>query len=224
MTREEQVLVVKRSVLNELGMFQGLMFDTQPYLNRLFLRGTPRFMPRAKAEQDATYKQLIPYVMMTCDDGVLNYVRGRRAGETRLVGLRSLGIGGHINPVDDMPLFASDFRDTYLAAVEREVEEEVEVNTEHADDIVALINDDSNDVGRVHLGIVHHWRLAEARVEKREQMITELSFTHPDGLQNVRDSFETWSQLCIDHLPDLTGGTTRPLRTQRSGTSENRRR
>lgn len=204
MADEEQVLVVERSVLEQVGMFQGLTFDVDRYLAKLFDRGVPRFMPRSLAEADPTYKQLIPYVLMTHDGKYLSYVRGRRAGETRLVGRRSIGIGGHINPIDEMPLFDADFKDTYSTAVQREVDEEVAVESTHNDRVVALINDDSSEVGRVHLGIVHLWTLQSDKVNKREQMITQLAFMTPTELHTVRESLETWSQFCLDHLDDMT--------------------
>ena len=78
------------------------------------------------------------------------------------------------------------------------------VRTNHTDNIVALLNDDSNEVGRVHLGIVHFWDLEEPKVEKREQMITQMSFMAPEELQQVRDNLETWSQKCLDSIDKIT--------------------
>ncbi|MHC4618986.1 MAG: hypothetical protein ACYTEQ_14680 [Planctomycetota bacterium] len=203
MAPQEHVLVVERKVLDQAGMFQGLAFDVERYLGAIFVPGVPRFMPRSQAEADPAYKQLIPYVIMTHDGTYLSYVRGRRAGETRLVGNRSIGIGGHINPPDDLPLFNSDFYDAYLAAVEREVAEEVTVETTHTDRVVALLNDDSNEVGSVHLGIVHYWVLDAPKVARSEQMITQMTFMSPAELHEVRDTMETWSQLCLDSLGEM---------------------
>ena len=204
MMQDEQVLVVERKVVEQEGMFHGLMFDVQRYVNQLFAAGVPRFMRRSQAETDPSYKQIIPYVIMTHGGKYLSYVRGRRAGETRLVGNRSIGIGGNINPGDDLPLFNANFYDTYVTAVEREVAEEVAVDTGHADRVVALLNDDSNPVGQVHLGIVHCWTLDAPNVTRREQMITQLSFMTPVELRTVRDSMETWSQLCLDGIDEIT--------------------
>jgi predicted NUDIX family phosphoesterase len=200
MPPQEQILVIEREVLEQIGMFQGLVFDVNRYLDKIFAQGVPRFMPRSQAEDDPSYKQLIPYVIMNYQDKYLSYVRGRRAGEARLMGNGSIGIGGHINPADDMPLFNARFYETYLAAVEREVSEEVSVKTNHTDRIVALLNDDSNEVGSVHLGVVHYWILDEPKVERKEQMITQLDFSTIDQLQQVRGTLETWSQLCLDGL------------------------
>ena len=201
MPQEEQVLVVERKVLEQVGMFQGLAFDVQRYLDKLFVPGVPRFIPRPQAEANPSYKQLIPYVIMSHRGKYLSYVRGRRAGETRLKGLRSIGIGGHINPIDadNSPLFAY-LRENYLAAVQREVAEEVSVQASYNDEIVALLNDDSNEVGSVHLGVVHHWTLDSPDVSKREQMITQMTFMTPAELHELRDTLETWSQLCLELL------------------------
>jgi predicted NUDIX family phosphoesterase len=203
MAQEEQVLVIERKIIEQLGMFHGLVFDVDRYLSRIFIQGVPRFMSRAQVEQDPSYKQLIPYVIMTHQGKYFSYVRGRRAGESRLTGNRSIGIGGHINPADDMPLFNSDFYQTYLAAVQREVDEEVSVETPYTDSIIALLNDDSNEVGSVHLGIVHFWKLDAPQVRKKEQMITQMAFMTLEELQQVRDTLETWSQLCLDGLAKM---------------------
>lgn len=203
MALQEYVLVVERKVLEEVGMFEGLQFDVNRYIRKLFASGVPRFMPRSKVEKDPSFKQLIPYVIMSHNGKYLTYVRGTRAGETRLVTKRSIGIGGHINPADDMPLFNADFYETYLAAVRREVAEEISVEASHTDSIVALLNDESNEVGSVHFGIVHLWILAEPKVVRREQMITQTAFMTPEELQQVKDTMETWSQLCLGGLEKM---------------------
>jgi predicted NUDIX family phosphoesterase len=204
--KEEKVLVVERKVFDELGAFNGLCFDAERYMKRLFAPSVSRFMPRPAAEKDPSYKQLIPYVIMTCGDKYLTYVRGKRAGETRLVAKRSMGIGGHINPVDDRSLLGGSA--TYLDAVVREVDEEVSVETPYRDHIVALLNDDTNDVGQVHLGVVHCWVLDAPAVTRREQMITQMEFLSVPELEAVRDSMETWSQLCLDGLDQIRKGLT----------------
>jgi predicted NUDIX family phosphoesterase len=157
-------------------------------------------LARSKAETNPDFKQLIPYVILSCKGKYLSYVRGKRAGETRLVSKRSLGIGGHINPVDDsIPLFG--LKEMYLNAVQREVDEEICIKANVTDRrIFALINDDSNAVGEVHLGVVHLWTLDSEAVDKREQLITQMGFMTGQELLAVRDTMETWSQLCLDGL------------------------
>src|ERR1700745_4388450 len=149
----ENILVVKRSLFDELGAFQGLAFDPQRYLGALLSRGNNFFLPRAAAENDPAHKQIIPYVIVAHRDRVLYYVRGKKAGEQRLVAKGSIGIGGHMNDHDE-GLFALDPA-AYDAAVQREVGEELKLGATYRNRAVALLNDDSNDVGRVHLGVVH---------------------------------------------------------------------
>jgi predicted NUDIX family phosphoesterase len=91
----------------------------------------------------------------------------------------------------------------YCAGVEREVNEEIKIDTPFEDQIVALLNDDSTDVGRVHLGVVHVFKLKEPKVQKREAMITGLTFLTKDELMSRRASLETWSQICVDSLDRL---------------------
>jgi len=202
MAQQEEVLVVERKVFEDVGTFQGLQFDVDKYIKKLFVSGVPRFMPRSQVEKDPSFKQLIPYVIMSHNGKYLNYVRGSRAGEKRLVDKRSIGIGGHINPID-WTLFSVDAYKIYLEAVKREVAEEVSVDAAYTDKIVALLNDESNEVGSVHLGIVHFWTLAEPKVSKKEQMITQMTFMTPTELQQVKDTMETWSQLCLSGLDEM---------------------
>jgi predicted NUDIX family phosphoesterase len=198
---DENVLVVRRSLFDELGSFHGLNFEPEKYLSALLSRGNNFFLPRAEAETDPSHKQIIPYALIAHGDTVLHYVRGKKAGEQRLVAKGSIGIGGHLNDTDES-LFAWD-EHAYRAGVEREVNEEIKIESPFEDRIVALLNDDTTEVGRVHLGIVHVFRLAEPKVQKREAMITNLSFLNRQQLLAARDNLETWSQLCVDSLERL---------------------
>lgn len=200
---DENVLVIRRSLFDELGSFHGLSFEPQKYLRALLSRGNNFFLPRAQAENDPSHKQIIPYVIITHNNSVLHYVRGKKAGEQRLVAKGSIGIGGHMNQEDESLFnFAID-EASYRAGVEREVNEEIDIETSFEDRIVALLNDDTTEVGRVHLGIVHVFRLAEPKVQKREAMITNVAFLKKDELLARRDALETWSQLCVDSLDRL---------------------
>ena len=205
MAADENVLVVRRSLLDEFGSFQGLNFEPEKYLSALLSRVNNFFLPRAQAENDPSHKQIIPYALLVHGDTVLHYVRGKKAGEQRLVAKGSIGIGGHMNDSDES-LFAWD-ENAYRAGVEREVNEEVTLDTTYDDRIVALLNDDTTEVGRVHLGIVHVFQLAAPKVQKREAMITNLAFLSRDELLARRDNLETWSQLCVDSLDRLLATT-----------------
>ena len=198
---EENVLVIRRALFEQLGAFQGLKFGPQKYLEAILSRGNNFFLARSKAEKDPTHKQIIPYVLLTHAGRVLFCVRGKKAGEQRLVAKGSIGIGGHMNEGDES-LFALD-EAAYRAGVEREVAEEIRINTKFDDRIVALLNDESNEVGQVHLGIIHIFKLDEPNVEKREAMITNLDFLSKEELLSRRESLESWSQICLDSLEKL---------------------
>jgi predicted NUDIX family phosphoesterase len=199
--REEMVLAIRRSLFDQLGAFQGLNFDVALYLGALLARENNLFLPRSRAEADPSYKQLIPYVILTHAGRVLHYVRGKKGGESRLTAKGSIGIGGHLNDADEN-LFSLDQR-SYLAGVRREVEEELILQSGYQNHIRALLNDDSNEVGRVHLGIVHVFELDGPQVTKRESQITQVAFLTGDELRARRDELETWSQFCVDHLDRL---------------------
>jgi len=198
---EENILVVKRSLFDQLGSFQRLNFEPEKYLNAILSRGNNFFLPRRQAENDPMHKQIIPYALIAFENSVLYYVRGKKAGEQRLVAKGSIGIGGHMNEGDES-LFALD-EAAYRAGVEREVSEEIKIDTKFDDRIVALLNDDTTEVGQVHLGIVHVFKLVEPKVEKREAVITNLAFLTKAELVARRESLESWSQICVDSLERL---------------------
>src|SRR6266446_4653214 len=200
-TANENVLVVRRSLFDQLGSFQGLNFEPGKYLDAFLSRGNNFFFRRPDAENNLAYKQIIPYALIAFGNRVAYYVRGKKSGEQRLVAKGSIGIGGHMNEGDES-LFAMD-EQAYRAGVEREVNEEIKISTQLEDRIVALLNDDSTEVGRVHLGIVHVFKLAEPNVEKREAMITGLTFLPKNELLARRETMETWSQICVDSLDRL---------------------
>ncbi len=198
---EEMILVIRRALFDQLGAFQGLCFDVERYLPALLARENNFFMPRSQAETDPGFKQIIPYALLAHEGRLLHYVRGKKAGEQRLAAKGSIGIGGHMNDSDE-GLFAMD-SDAYDAAVRREVGEELKLGAAYRQRAVALLNDDTTEVGRVHLGVVHLFTLESDEVRKGEAMITELQFLDRNQLHARRDAMETWSQICLDSLDQI---------------------
>ena len=201
--KEEMVLVVRRALIESIGLFQGLNFAVERYLPALLARENNFFAPRSTAETDPSLKQIIPYAILTSGGLILRYKRGKKSGEQRLIAKSSIGIGGHMNDRDE-GLFALD-RDAYLAGVQREIEEEIQTDPPRSNRIVALLNDDSTEVGQVHLGIVHLVDLAAPSAQKKESMITNIQFLTRRELQAERETLETWSQFCLDRLEELLG-------------------
>jgi predicted NUDIX family phosphoesterase len=198
---DENVLVFPRSILEQLGVFQGFSADVDRYLPAILDRKNNSFLSRARAETDPNYKQIIPYVVITDGKSILYYVRGKKVGEQRLAAKGSIGIGGHIND-EDHTLFVTDLQ-AFQDAVEREVREELTVQGTFDAKPVGLINDDSTDVGRVHFGIVHVLFRPTEQVKKKEQVITQVEFLPIKELSARREQMESWSQLCLDNLGAL---------------------
>lgn len=197
----EQVLVVPRSLLEEIGVFHGIrpVVTNGLSIAKLLDPENHFFIDRAAAEDDPNFKQIIPYCVFRQGDSILHYTRGKAGGESRLHAQRSVGVGGHINPVDMDG--GKKGAAAYQAAVSREIDEELTITGSHDHQIIALLNDDTNPVGQVHLGVVHLVALETTEVSSREDAIANLGFaTLPELAGPMFDSLETWSQHCIRHL------------------------
>ncbi|MFC1477013.1 phosphoesterase [candidate division KSB1 bacterium] len=192
---EEYVLVFPAALLHQLGCFNGINPDVDRYLDHILDPANHEYMNRKSAEKDPSFKQLIPYMIIQYRDTVFAYRRGKLMGEKRLHGNYSIGIGGHIS-VKDPSLFGT----TYDDGMKRELSEEVAVKSPYSERRIALINDDSNDVGKVHFGVVHVLTLEKPDVTPKEKSINEAGFWPLPELLERRESFETWSQICIDSL------------------------
>ena len=181
----EHVLVVPTLLFHELGHFQGFHEHVEPYLRTLLDPVHTLYLPRDVAEKDPSYKQLIPYCIFRCGDLIFGYTRGTAQGETRLHAKRSIGVGGHISTVD-----RDASSEPYLAGMERELEEEIEIETGYTEELAVLINDDTTEVGKVHLGIVHIFDVDEPQVRPREKSMINSGFFSLEELVRDRDQFE----------------------------------
>lgn len=196
----EHVLVIPRSLLDQLGSFQGFQPEVERYLGAMLAPGANFFMERPAAELDPTHKQLIPYSIFHHSGRYVCYTRGGKSGEKRLVAKRSVGIGGHINPVDQSHDGLGE--SMYFNSIEREITEELVIGGTHTQEVIGLINDDSSEVGSVHLGVVHRFELSSDEVKSNEDAIQDLRFYTLAELRATRDELETWSQIIVDHLKD----------------------
>ncbi|MEM6655421.1 MAG: phosphoesterase [Planctomycetota bacterium] len=200
---QEQVLVVPTEVFHSLGHFQGFSGDVERYLPALLECGELSYQPRGEMELDPSHKQLIPYVVFrhrTADGGptIFTYRRGAGGGEARLRAKRSVGVGGHISIVDAHAAAASG--DVYRQGLERELAEEVAIDSPYRESCIGLINDDATDVGRVHLGVVHVFDLDGPRVSPREEDIADPRFEPLEQVANDLDAYESWSQIAVEAL------------------------
>lgn len=200
MSSEEQILVVPESVISAIGPLEGFCRDVDRFLGPILASDQLSFRPRGEMESDPSFKQLIPYVILQHADAagcvrLFTYTRGSGQGESRLHAKRSIGIGGHISEED-----AAGGSDPYLTGMRRELDEEVTIECECIEHRVGLIYDSTTEVGRVHLGVVHVFELADQRVQANEDDISAAEFVSLQQLKDQRDSLEVWSRLCLDSL------------------------
>ena len=180
-------------------MFQGLSLDVEKYLPVLTSASHLCYLNRGEAENDKRYKQLIPYVLVVCGGKILRYRRGQGGQESRLHGLYSVGIGGHIAE-EDHGLFSSDRG--YQEGMRRELWEEVEIEPAK-DAAVAVINDDSTEVGEVHFGVVHVVPVPDETVAGRRSGIVRPEFVRFEEAVNHAKEYESWSRFCLEQLDPL---------------------
>jgi len=199
MPTEERVLCFERKLLEELGVFQGLSLETDKYLPVVTSPAKILYLNRSAAELDKRYKQLIPYVLILCGDRILRYRRGKKGQETRLHGLFSIGIGGHISE-EDNGLFSTGIG--YHESMRRELIEEVDVDAEK-DAVVAVINDDSTEVGYVHFGVVHIMYVADETIASGRSGIAEPEFIPITEAVKDLSAYESWSRFCLENLEML---------------------
>jgi predicted NUDIX family phosphoesterase len=196
----EHVLVVPTARFHALGHFQGFSTDAARYLKDLLQTEWMSYRPRPEMEQDPSFKQLIPYLIIEHDEGettqLFCYVRGTGQGESRLHSKWSIGVGGHISSEDADTASG----DAYAEGMNRELAEELIVDTEYTEECVGMINDDESEVGRVHLGVVHKLKVQSSNVQAREDEIESSGFRSLDELYDNIDRMETWSRICLEAL------------------------
>ena len=196
MATEERVLCFERKLLDELGVFQGLSLEIEKYLPVVSSSAHLLYLNRSDAEHDLRYKQLIPYVLIIGQGRILRYRRGRGGQETRLHGLYSVGIGGHISE-EDHGLFSSG--PGYQEGMRRELMEEVAID-EVKEAAVAVINDDSTEVGCVHFGVVHIMHVANETIVGRRSGIVSPEFIPITDAVKDPSGYESWSRFCLEQL------------------------
>jgi predicted NUDIX family phosphoesterase len=183
----EQVMVVEREAVEGFLIDYGLVLEnTDEILDVITDRHF--FIDRPTAENSPQYKQIIPYVLIRNGEAYFLLQRKAKQVEARLHHKLSLGIGGHINP-DTPDLFDG---------LQKELEEEVEVVGDYDLTFVGILNDDTTDVGRVHLGAVYVLDAHEGTVHVRETEKMSGRWVPRDELPQHREAMETWSQIVYD--------------------------
>jgi len=188
----EMVLVVPTSkVIELLGSKTGIVEVEEQKIQQL-IQKEGLFIPRNQAEQDESFQQIIPYVVMKNNGQILLLLRTSKQGEKRLHDKYSLGVGGHINNLDDQKPW-----NAFLKGMKREITEEVDVEI-HSIDYIGIINDTSTPVSRVHLGLLY---IAEVNFKGiREKDMFMYWWKNFEELQQYTKLMEGWSFLTYQEL------------------------
>lgn len=192
----ELVLAFKRDIAPQLP-FKRFIRDTEllPYLV-----SKSEFIERDQAEHDPSFKQLVAYSILRYGDGLIRYRRATRGQEERLHKLYSIGWGGHVNSTDNVFSFTDDA--VISQAVYRELKEEIDAKFEGQPTLIGLLNDDSNEVGRVHFGIVYEFWLSSPSFSRRNKQGNEqIAFATLTDIMAHEADYEEWSRMIIsDYL------------------------
>lgn len=184
--------------------------ELEPYLHRIEENGF--FLQRSAIEDRMNFQQIIPYIVLVHEDQIFETQRTTSQEEERLHQKCSIGLGGHINPVDTLENSdqnpESSVSNTQIPSdlergMYRELNEEAQLNTDYVPEFSGFINDDTNDVGAVHFGAVFRLELEKPDVEIRESEKMTGSFSTLDELLQKKeespDVFETWSYYLLEH-------------------------
>jgi predicted NUDIX family phosphoesterase len=191
----ERVLVLGRDQVPGGCDFSGIREAGRPDLIELQQAAAAhgRFIDRPQAEESPEWKQLIPYVVLRDGEAVFLMERTDAGGDARLHRKASIGVGGHINPIDEGG-------DALTLGLMREWREELVADWEPQFQLVGLLNDDSNPVGSVHLGVVYSVEAEGRPVTVRETHKLTGRFVARAEVFAAWDRMETWSQLVAAHL------------------------
>ncbi len=188
----EQVLVVKREKIEQfISGRNGLITDNAEKMLEI-IKAEHEYLPRAEAEERPDFKQIIPYVILRQGDKIFVTRRLNKGGEARLHGKISIGLGGHINPVDEQG-------DMLMKGLWREIHEEVSLDRFGELVSCGFINDDSNSVGSVHLGACFTLKVEGDVFVKETEKLEGLWMTL-DELKDNYEYMETWTQIALEVL------------------------
>lgn len=190
----ERVLVVETEILNKyLQNIDGLIRENREEIVETII-DKHEFMDRPLAEEDPSYRQIIPYVILRQGDKIFTTRRLNKGTETRLHGKLSIGIGGHINPVDE-----TDREKVLMKGLERELEEEVYIEKRGELKPLGVINNASDGVGSVHLGLCFEMEV-QGEVKVRETEKLEGLWMTVSELMENRDYMEGWTQIAVEAI------------------------
>ena len=198
---DEQIIVVSRELLfdNEKNAFNGFLSKNDVQGEEIFNTfKNYEVKRRGDMEEDPSYKQLISYCLLENEnDEILVYQRLSGGGEERLHGQSSVGVGGHMNNV----VGADSINEVLRVNAQRELNEEVGLSEDRSQNMeyIGFINDDTNAVGKVHIGVVFKIKVKSSDVEVRETNTLKINWVSQDEINDL-NRFESWSALILKDL------------------------
>ncbi|MBF0746288.1 DNA mismatch repair protein MutT [Gemella sp. 19428wG2_WT2a] len=194
---DEQILVIDREILfdNEKNSFNGYISNEDVRFNEIVNNFSKiEVKRRGDMEENPQYKQLIGYAIVKdkATKEILVYTRLTGGGESRLHGKASVGVGGHMNMVDDKSI-----EEIIKINISRELKEEIGVSfEENLDELVCvgLINDDTNEVGRVHMGLVYQVYVDKRKVKDIEEDTLRIDWLKSSNAKKLKN-YESWSEF-----------------------------
>jgi predicted NUDIX family phosphoesterase len=188
-TDTELVYVVPRAAVMASTAWHGVRNEALAESLEVIERAG-RYEPRPAMERDRNFKQVIPYLVLRDGERYFLMRRTRAGADERLHDRWSIGVGGHLNPGDG----------GLAGGLRREWEEELEADFVPAFRAVGLLNDDTTDVGSVHLGVVYVADAGGRPVAIRETHKLTGSFVDPAEVAAVAADLESWSGLVFEYL------------------------
>ena len=189
---QEDILVVKRNDLFAYhAPFNGLNAEVLDDMLNIITKKR-EFLPRSIMETDPNFKQVIPYLIFNYQDRYFLMQRRSQASEQRLKDKLTLGIGGHIR-YEDMQT------DSIFDWARREFHEEVSYEGDITFTTIGILNDDSNDVGKVHIGLVLLLKGEHPNISIKSELKSGNMLTLDEMKADV-DRMESWSQAVYHFL------------------------
>lgn len=188
---DEYILVVKRPILLGDASWHGIKKENLDHYLTI-IQQHQEFLPRAAMEIDPTYKQIIPYLIFRHKNRYFLMQRSANASEKRLQSKFSLGIGGHIRQEDMVGKTIFDW-------AQREFHEEVSYQGALKIEPLGILNDDSNEVGKVHIGLVLLLNGDSDQIQVKSELKSG-SLVTLEECNRHKDNLENWSNLVFDYL------------------------
>ena len=188
---DELILVVPRTDILPHGSFHGLRTTTMQEITTIIAE-KKQFLPRSIMETDPAYKQIIPYLIYTYNDRYFLMQRKAKASESRLAGKFTFGIGGHIRQEDMQTYSIFDW-------ARREFHEEINYNGNLTIQPIGLLNDDTNEVGKVHIGLVMLLIGDSENISVQSELQSGELMSLGDA-EIYKERMESWSKIIFEYL------------------------